>query len=399
VKREEIDPVVSVMENGWLGSGKKCREFERKVSYYLGKKDGVFVNSGSSANLLAIAAAKKYFKLQDGDEIIVTACGFPTTINPIFQNNLVPVFVDINLKDYNVDFVEMMKAISDKTKGIMIAHSFGIPCYMDEIINIAKQYNLFIIEDCCDALTSKYDDEYVGSFGDFCTTSFYPSHILSTGGGGIVCGKTKEQNDLLRSLANWGRACNCFGIKGTEMNGLCGKRFSKWLNGFDEIYDHKYLYNNIGYCLENNEIHAAIGLERLKRLEYIAKQRKANYNYLLNKLEPECKDVFNFVDELVISDITPFCFPLTIKKDSKFKRSDIVEFLEFNGIQTRQFFGGNMLLHNIYDKSKYKVIGNLENSTYVTFNTFFVGVWEESSISDIDFVAEKILEFVKWRIE
>jgi CDP-6-deoxy-D-xylo-4-hexulose-3-dehydrase len=387
------------MKNGWLGLSKRGAEFEAKSADLLGNKFGIFVNSGSSANLLAITAAKLFYKWEDGDEVIVPACGFPTSINPIIQNNLCPVFIDINKNTLNINAYSVERAISKKTKAIVVVHSLGFPCEMSTICSIAKKHNLIIIEDCCDALCSEYQDRLVGSFGDIATTSFYPAHLISTGGGGLVCSNNQEIAKIIRSLACWGRSCNCHGTVGTKKDGVCGKRFSNWLKEFpEETYDHKYLYSTIGYSLEGNEISAAIGLEQLKRINFIIDRRKKIYNIFYDALYNKYEGLFYFVDYPFDSAPVPFCFPLTTRNKNVLSRKEIVCKLEDAGIQTRQFFGGNLLRHGIYNGTNYRIAETLENSDYVTFNTFFIGVWEEMTDEEVGYILETFNKILKGKV-
>ena len=394
VSQPEIDAVKEVMESGWIGKGAKSVAFESKISKMLGKEDGVFVNSGSSANLLAVTAMKKYYNMKDGDEVIVSGVNFPTTINCIIQNNLVPVFVDVELRHYNIDVDLIEDSISENTTAIMVVHTLGNPCNMERIMSIANKHGLIVIEDCCDALTSKYDEQPVGSFGDFATTSFYPSHLISTGGGGMVCGRNEEINKLLRSLAEWGRACHCFGAGGMTENGLCGERFSNWLP-IDDVYDHKYVYDNIGYCLINNDISAAIGLEQLKMIGYMKDRRTYHFYDFLDFFGVEYNDTFVLPSSYCIAEPTWFAFPLTIRPEAGFKRSELVKHLEDYNIQTRPIFGGNLLLHPLYKKSKCRVPNKLEVSNLITESSFFIGVWESTTKQEIEYTKDVFREFLK----
>ena len=293
----------------------------------------MFVNSGSSANLAAISALKKHYDVPDGSEVITCAVGFPTTINPIIQNNLVPVFVDADLNSLNIDVSKIEEAISSKTKGIVIAHTLGIPFEVEEIMKIAKKYNLFVLEDNCDALGSKYKNKFTGTFGDICTLSFYPAHHITTGEGGAVCTNNPKLKKLIESFRDWGRDCYC----PPGEDNTCKKRFEWQLGGLPYGYDHKYIYSNIGYNLKGTEMQAALGLAQIKKLDNFIKTRIQNYHFL----QKYFSDKDWFILPVIEKYIEPswFGFPITLKSSAPFKRNELIKFLNDNLIDTRFMFG------------------------------------------------------------
>ena len=379
----EINVAVNVLLGGWFGLGKIAVDFEQKLSKYIGTKNSIVVNSGSSANLLAVSSLKSLKiknRLKNGDEIITAVSGFPTTINPILQNNLVPVFIDVKLGSYNIDINTIENAISNKTRAIFIVHTLGNPVNMKPIMEIAKKYKLFVLEDCCDALGSEIFNKKVGSFGDISTFSFYPAHHITMGEGGAVLTSNNTIAKIVRSLRDWGRDCYCSGESSLNMNGACGKRFDKWLPDLDEIIDHKYVYSEIGYNLKPLELQCAIGVQQLNKLSDFIQARNHNFNKYNNFFK-------NYERYFILpkwhEESVPswFAFPISVKKDAPFKRFDLINYLEEHKIQTRNLFAGNILLHPAYKNIVYRQISNFNNSNFVTTNTFFLGVYP--GINDI----------------
>ena len=372
IDSKEITSAVDVLLDGWFGLSKKAKAFESKLAEYIGMKDCIVVNSGSSANLLAISALKSFNipnRLQDGDEIITPVCGFPTTISPIIQNNLIPVFVDVELGSYNIDVTKIEAAISSKTRAIFVVHTLGNPVDMQKVMEIAKRHNLFVIEDCCDALGTEIHGEKVGSFGDISTCSFYPAHHITLGEGGAVLASDRSISKVIRSMRDWGRDCFCAGEKSLDKNGACGKRFAKWLPDLDVIVDHKYVYSEIGYNLKPLELQCAIGLQQLKKLPNFIIKRNKNFKRYY--------DFFTDVEEFFIlpkwhKEAFPswFGFPLTVKSNAPFSRFDLVNYLEEKKIQTRNLFAGNILYHPGYKEITYRKEGNFVNADIVSTNTF-----------------------------
>jgi len=392
---KEINAALDVLLDGWFGLSNKATEFENNLAKYVEMKNGIVVNSGSSANLLAITALKSLKlnkRLQNGDEIITQVSGFPTTINPIVQNNLVPVFVDVELGSYNIDIKKIEPAISKKTKAIFIVHTLGNPVDMKPILEIAKKHNLFVIEDCCDALGSEIYNKKVGSFGDISTFSFYPAHHITMGEGGAVLSSNSTIARIIRSLRDWGRDCFCAGETSMNKNGACGNRFDKWLPDLDEIIDHKYVYSEIGYNLKPLELQCAMGLQQLRKLSDFIEKRNNNFMQYY-KFFKNYEKFFILPKWHKKASPSWFAFPLSVRKDAPFKRFDLVDFLENHKIQTRNLFAGNILLHPAYKHINYRQVGNFNNSDFVTTNTFFLGVYPGINEKKMDYILAIIRKF------
>ncbi len=392
----EYNAALEILVNGWLGLAEKGLALEGQLASRLGKDFGFLANSGSSANLLAVAAAcSPNFpnRLKPGDEVITVACGFPTTINPLIQYQLVPVFVDIELGSYNMKLDQLEAAISDKTRALMFAHTLGNPADMDAVTDFCNRHDLLLIEDCCDALGSTFGDRPVGSFGDFAAISMYPSHHITIGEGGLVATDDPAAAKIIRSLRDWGRDCWCAGQASLLPNGSCNKRFSKWLDGVDEVVDHKYVYSEIGYNIKPIELQAAIGLEQVKKLDFFIERRKANFNVYY--------DFFKKYEEWFIlpewhekADPSWFAFPLTVKPNAPFRKAELTQYLENKRIQTRNLFAGNILRHPGYKHIEHRVVGNLENSDKAITDTFFLGVYPGISKEMSDYVCESVESFI-----
>ena len=371
---KELINLVDASLDFWLTAGKNAREFERRLAKFLGVKHCLLVNSGSSANLLAVSALTspllKGRRLRRGDEVITTACGFPTTLNPIIQNNLVPVFVDIDLGTYNIQADKIEKAISKKTKAIFIANTLGNPADLDKILLIAKKYKLWFIEDNCDSLGSKYRKKYTGTFGDISTCSFYPAHHITTGEGGAVLTNDPLLRRIVLSFRDWGRDCWCE----PGYDNTCKKRFNQKFGDLPHGYDHKYVYSHIGYNLKITDLQAAVGLAQLEKLPGFIKARKRNFASLRQSLEKYQKYLL-LPEPTKNSDPSWFGFPILVKKQAPFRRIDIVSYLEKNKIATRLLFGGNLIKQPTYKKAKYRVSGKLTNTDSVMDNLFWVGVY------------------------
>jgi CDP-6-deoxy-D-xylo-4-hexulose-3-dehydrase len=378
----------------WLTSGRYADEFERKFADFLGLKYCLITNSGSSANLLAISALTspklKERQLKPGDEVITIACGFPTTLNPIIQNNLIPVFVDIKLGTYNIDTSKIEKAISKKTKAIFIAHTLGNPFNLEKILKIAKKCNLWVVEDNCDALGSKYKNKYTGTFGDISTYSFYPAHHITMGEGGAVLTNNFELKKIIASFRDWGRDCWC----GPGQDNTCKNRFSWQLGKLPKGYDHKYIYSHIGYNLKVTDMQAAVGLAQLQKLPFFIKKRIENFNAIYKILKP-------YEKYLLLPAIEKNCqpswfgFPILIKKTAYFTRADIVNYLEKNHIATRMLFGGNLLKQPAYENIKHRVVGNLENTDIVMNDLFWIGVYPGITREKLNYIKKTFNEFFK----
>ena len=405
----EYTRAIKTLLDGWLVMGSEGSEFERKCAPLFGKQYGVVTNSGSSSNLLMVAAlaSKRLYNFPKGTSIAVPVAGFPTTLNPIIQNGFTPAFVDIELDTLNIDIESLLRGLETEkhagtpVKALMFAHVLGNPPNMDKIISLSKQYNIVILEDCCDSLGSTYRGAPLGSFGVMSSCSFYPAHHITMGEGGFVSCETKEIEKVIRSLRDWGRGCYCVGQKANlSKKGSCGCRYSNWLPAFpDEIFDHKYVYDEIGYNLKPIELQCSIGLEQLKKLPDIRAKRIHNYNRLFT--------IFSKYEEFFIlpratpwSDPSWFAFPLTLRDKVPFKRSDICGFLEDNLIQTRNYFGGNLLLQPAYSKMVesvgYDKVKNMfPNATKVTTDTFFLGTSPVLTDEKLDYVNDIVDKFMK----
>lgn len=372
----------------WLTSGDFTEVFEKKISKFLGIRHCLFVNSGSSANLLALSSLKVFYNLSEGDEVITSAVNFPTTVNPIIQNGLKPVFVDAEPKTYNIDANLIEKSITSKTKGIVLAHTLGNPFDISKIKSLCKKYNLFLMEDMCDALGSKYDGKYVGSFGDVATLSFYPAHHITTGEGGAVLTNNTKLKKIIESLRDWGRDCYCPPGK----DNTCKKRFDWQLGGLPHGYDHKYIYSHIGYNLKATDMQAAIGVSQLDKLDLFIEKRKQNFEYLYENLKNI--EYFNLPQSDERADVSWFGFPITINETAKFNRAELMNKFSENNIGTRFLFGGNILLQPAYESLK---LGNPEDfpvANNVVNNTFWIGVYPGLTKEMLDFVIQTIYEYI-----
>ena len=366
---KEIISLVDASLEFWLTSGRFTKKFESGLCNFLGIKNAMFVNSGSSANLLAVTAltsqelGKK--RLTAGDEIITTAAAFPTTVNPIIQNKLVPVFVDVRLPEYNVDTEALEKAVSRKTKAIFIAHTLGNPFDISAVLKIAEKYGLYLIEDNCNALGSKYKGRLTGTFGNISTLSFYPAHHITTGEGGAVMTDNKRLGTIIRSFRDWGKACWCE----TGFDNCCGRRFKWKLGQLPYGYDHKYIYSHIGYNLKATDMQAAIGVEQLKKLPQFISRRNRNFTLLYNGLK-------KYAGSIILPEATPgsspswFGFLMSVKKNAGFTKNELVEYLEKNRIATRMLFAGNIIKQPAYNGVRYRLAGSLKNTNFIMQNTF-----------------------------
>lgn len=391
---KEINAAVSSLIDGWFGLGKKGEEFEKKIAEFIGAKGAVLTNSGSSANLLAIASLMSPLysnRLKPGDEIITAACGFPTTVNPLFKESLVPVFLDVNKETYNIDSRDLEKALSKKTRAVFLAHTLGNPNEMDKIVSFCKTHDLLLVEDNCDALGSKYDGQKTGSFGILATQSFYPPHHITMGEGGVIYYNDLRFERITKSLRDWGRSCWCRGDE-KKMLGACKSRFNFKIDG--KPYDHKYLFNQIGYNLKPIEPQAALGVEQLKKLPSFIKKRRENFERFLKYAE-NWEKFFILPKSLPKADPCWFAFLLTIKDNVKFTRQEITTFLEERMIQTRPLFAGNITRQPAYVNCKYRISGDLKNSDRIMFNSFFLGIYPGIGDDEIDYMAESIEDFLK----
>ncbi len=389
----DISAVIDSALDAWFTTGRFAELFERNLARFVGVRSASLVNSGSSANLLALSALTSP-KLGDrrlvpGDEVITVAAGFPTTVNPIFQNRLVPVFADVTVPTYEIDASQLEAARSERTKAVFLAHTLGNTFDLDAVCAFTRKYNLWLIEDCCDALGSTYKGRNVGTFGDIATLSFYPAHHITTGEGGAVLTDKPNLQTLIESFRDWGRDCWCEPGK----DNTCGKRFEWQLGSLPCGYDHKYTYSHIGYNLKATDMQAALGASQLTKLPHFIARRKENYNHLKKALA-------SFEDSLILPEATPhsdpswFGFPIGIRENAPFKREDLIRSLEENRIGTRLLFGGNLVRQPAYLGADFRISGSLRNSDFVMNNVFWVGVYPGLTSPMLDFVAERIAEFV-----
>ncbi len=391
-EKELVSLVDSALEF-WLTAGKFTDKFEKDFANFLGVKYCMMTNSGSSANLLAISALMSHQlderQLKCGDEVITVAACFPTTVNPIIQNNLIPVFVDVNLGTYNIDVNKIENAITEKTKAIFIAHTLGNTSNMDDIMKIVKNHNLWLIEDNCDALGTKYNGKYTGTFGHISTFSFYAAHHITTGEGGAVVTDDVQLKKIIESLRDWGRDCSCK----TGHDDFCGKRFEQKYGELPYGYDHKYVYSHIGYNLKITEMQSAIGIEQLKKLPDFIEARKKNFKLLYDGLKKY--DEFFILPEIEKkADPSWFGFLLTIRNNELFSRNDIVKYLEDNKISTRMLFASNIIKQPSFKNIKYRISGNLTNTDVIMNNTFWIGVYPGLTDEMIKYVLKTFDNFI-----
>jgi len=371
---EEIVNLVDASLDFYLTANRYAERFEAEFAEYLGLSNALLVNSGSSANLVALTTLTspklKDRRLNPGDEVITTACGFPTTLNPILQNQLVPVFVDVNLGDYTAIPERLASAIGPETKAVMMAHTMGVPFHLDAVMDLVKKHNLWLIEDNCDALGSTYRDKLTGTFGHLSTFSFYPAHHITLGEGGCVATDDDDLARIARSIRDWGRDCYCAGGE----NNTCGKRFSQQFGTLPYGYDHKYVYSHIGYNLKVTDMQAAVGCAQLRKLEQFIARRKENFRKLTQILKPY-EHFFILPRATENSDPSWFGFVITVKDQAGFTRNDLTTFLETNRIETRNLFSGNLLCHPAYQNIPHRISGDLTNTNIIMNNTFFIGVY------------------------
>ena len=386
----DADDLAALLDSSldmWLTTGRFAAKFESQFAKFMGTEHCLLVNSGSSANLLAITALTSHLlgerRLKPGDEVLTVATGFPTTINPIYQNNLVPVFVDVELGTYNVDVKKLEAAISPKTRAIMIAHTLGNPFNVEAVAKLAKKHGLWLVEDCCDAVGAEFGGKRVSTFGDIATVSFYPAHHITMGEGGAVLTSDDTLRKSIESFRDWGRDCWCApGVSNT-----CKKRFDWQLGQLPQGYDHKYIYSHVGYNLKVTDMQAAIGVTQLQKLPGFIEARRRNFAGLHERLAP-------FAKYLLLPEATPgsnpswFGFPITVRAGSPVTRNEIVKRLEENKIHTRLLFGGNLLRQPAYIDLPKRVAGGLENSDTIMNQTFWVGIYPALGAAELDFMAK-----------
>ena len=390
---EELKNMVDASLDGWLTTGRFNEQFEKKLAEFIGVKHAITVNSGSSANLVAFSTLTSS-KLGDraikrGDEVIGVAAGFPTTVNPIIQFGAIPVFVDVDKYTHNIDASLIEAAISPKTKAIMLAHSLGNPFNLDVVTSLCKKYNLWLVEDCCDALGTTYKGQMVGTFGDIGTLSFYPAHHITMGEGGAVFTNSFELKQIAESFRDWGRDCYCPPGK----DNTCGKRFCWKLGNLPEGYDHKYTYSHLGYNLKISDMQAACGLAQLAKAPEFIQVRKDNFTFLKARLK-DCEEFIQLPEATEYSDPSWFGFPITLKDGCPVTRLDLLTYLDQNKVGSRLLFAGNLTRQPYMAGVHYRISGELTNTDNVMNNTFWIGVQPALTREMLDFAASKIEDYL-----
>jgi CDP-4-dehydro-6-deoxyglucose reductase, E1 len=390
----EIELLVEASLDGWLTTGRFAAQFEREFAAFMGVRCSLLVNSGSSANLAALSCLTSPSlgdrRLTPGDEVITVAAGFPTTVNPIIQNGLIPVFVDVQVPTYNIDVTQLEAAVSGRTKAVVLAHTLGNPFDLDAVMQFATKHNLWVIEDCCDAVGSTYKGRGVGTFGHLATTSFYPAHHITMGEGGCVLTQSPALKKLAESFRDWGRDCWCDPGK----SNTCGCRFEWKLGDLPTGYDHKYIYSHIGYNLKATDMQAAVGVAQLKKLPGFIAARRANFAKLHAALG-DLQDIFILPEATAQSEPSWFGFPLAIRPDAPTTRNQVVSFLEARNISTRLLFGGNLLRQPAYRDIQRRVIGDLKNTDFVMNNVFWIGLYPGITQSMIDYMVDTFHQIPK----
>ena len=388
----ELKNMVEASLDGWLTTGRFNEQFEKKLSSFLGIKCLLTVNSGSSANLIAFSTLTspklKERAIQKGDEVITVAAGFPTTVNPIIQFGAIPVFIDAKIPTYNIDESLVEEAITNKTKAIMLAHTLGNPFNVKKIKEICDKYNLWLIEDSCDALGSKFNNQNVGTFGDLATLSFYPAHHITMGEGGAVFTNSKKLERIAESFRDWGRDCYCEPGK----DNTCNKRFDWQLGDLPFGYDHKYTYSHLGYNMKITDMQAACGLAQLNRLEIFIRKRRENFNFLYKNIKA-LEEFLILPEPEKNSEPSWFGFPLTLKKNNKYNRNDLIKYLNENKIGTRLLFSGNLVKQPYMKSINFKVHGNLKNTDLIMENTFWIGLYPGLYKSHLEYSVSKIKNY------
>lgn len=391
---EEVVSLVDSSLDFWLTTGRFADEFEKRFAKVFGTRHCLLVNSGSSANLLAIAALTSpklgEKRLKPGDEVITVAAGFPTTVNPILQNQLVPVFVDVHIPTYNIDISQLEAALSPKTRAIMIAHTLGNPFDLATVSQFAKDHDLWLVEDCCDALGARFNGQHVGTFGDIATCSFYPAHHITMGEGGAVMTNQPKLKTLIESFRDWGRDCWC----APGVDNTCGKRFDWELGELPHGYDHKYIYSHIGYNLKATDMQAAVGVAQLDRLPEFIAARNRNYVQLHAALKPY-EEFLVLPEATANSEPSWFGFPLAVRPGAPFSRRDLVRHLDQAKIGTRQIFGGNLIRQPAYVGQPMRIIGDLPGADFVMRQAFWIGVYPGLNDASLKYVDQTISSFIQ----
>ena len=393
IGERELHLMTESVLDGWLTTGRFNEQFENELSEFLKIKHVLTVNSGSSANLLAFTALTSHLlkerQIKPGDEVITVAAGFPTTVNPIIQNQAIPVFVDVDIPTYNINVNLLEAALSEKTKAVMIAHTLGNPFNISKVKEFCDKNNLWLIEDCCDALGATYNGQKVGTFGDIGTLSFYPAHHITMGEGGAVFTENSKLKKIMESIRDWGRDCWCPPGK----DNTCKKRFEWQLGELPQGYDHKYMYSHVGYNLKITDMQAACGVAQLEKLDSFIVSRNKNFNRLHEGLSKV--SWLTLPEATVDSNPSWFGFPLLIKEDSNIKRTELVKYLDEKKIGTRLLFSGNLLKQPYMKNINYRVSSQLINTDKIMNNTFWIGVWPGLTDSQIDFMIDSLDNFSK----
>jgi len=388
----ELQYMVEASLDGWLTTGRFNDQFEKELAEFIGIKHLISVNSGSSANLVAFATLTSpklgERAIQTGDEVIAVAAGFPTTVNPIIQYGAIPVFVDVDLKTHNIDADLIEAAISPKTKAIMLAHTLGNPFNLTKVKAICEKHNLWLIEDCCDALGAKFDGKMVGTWGDIATLSFYPAHHITMGEGGAVFTNNSQLISIAESFRDWGRDCYCK----PGCDNTCGTRFNQQLGSLPQGYDHKYTYSHLGYNLKISDMQAACGVAQLQRAPEFIKKRNENFEYLKNRIST-LTGFIEFTEATENSTPSWFGFPITVKESAGVSRVDLTKYLDQNKIGTRLLFAGNLTRQPYFENVEYRISGELTNTDITMNSTLWLGVFPALGKEQLDFIAEKLEEF------
>ena len=391
---DEINTLVDASLEFWLTTGRYADQFEREFAQYLGVRHAMLCNSGSSANLLALSALTSPRvgdrQLQPGDEVLTVAAGFPTTVNPIIQNGLIPVFLDIDLRTHNIDTSRLADAISPRTKAIMVAHTLGNPFDLDTVMEIVAEHNLWLIEDNCDALGATYQGRKTGSFGHLATVSFYPAHHITMGEGGCVVTKHPALKKLVESFRDWGRDCWCPPGK----DNTCGKRFDWQLGELPHGYDHKYIYSHIGYNLKTTDLQAAVGVAQMRKLPQFIDSRRRNWQRLYDGLSPY-REFLMLPEPTPNSDPSWFGFLVTVRPEAPFSRREIIQYLEDNKVATRLLFGGSLLRQPAYQHVSHRVVGELTNTEIAMNQTFWIGVYPGLTAAMIDYMIDTFASYFR----
>mgnify|MGYP003970609579 FL=1 len=388
----ELQYMVDASLDGWLTTGRFNEQFEKELGDFIGVKHLITVNSGSSANLVAFSTLTSPRlgdrSIKKGDEVIGVAAGFPTTVNPIVQFGAIPVFVDVDLKTHNINADLIEDAISPKTKAIMLAHTLGNPFNLKKVRELCDKYNLWLVEDCCDALGAEYNGQHVGTFGDISTCSFYPAHHITMGEGGAVFTNNSELIAIAESFRDWGRDCYCK----PGCDDTCGKRFSQKLGGLPQGYDHKYTYSHLGYNLKISDIQAACGLAQMKRLPKFIEKRNENFDYLKNRLST-LTDFLEFTEATDNSTPSWFGFPVTVRDATNVNRVDLIKYLDQYKIGTRLLFAGNLTRQPYFKNIEYRISGDLINTDITMNQTLWLGVYPGLEKRQLNYIAEKLEDF------